>query len=243
MATTTNYSWTTPDDTALVKDGAAAIRTLGSSADTTVKALNPGTTAGDVDYYTAATTKARIAIGTAGQVLTVNSGATAPEWATPASGGMTLLSTTSLTGATTTISSISTAYNVLYGVVYGVTNATGNGKFRLAPNGTTNITQCLINNNATSNSSTSDDYLFLSNQSFDLTRTDADNILSFHIYNYASSANYKSFDVTFSALAAGTYFRGKSVGSINTNTAITSLVFSNSGGNLSTGTVLLYGVK
>jgi hypothetical protein len=41
MATTTNYSWSTPDDTALVKDGAAANRTLGSSADTTVKALNP----------------------------------------------------------------------------------------------------------------------------------------------------------------------------------------------------------
>ncbi len=35
MATTTNYSWTTPDDTDLVKDGAAAIRTLGSSIDTT----------------------------------------------------------------------------------------------------------------------------------------------------------------------------------------------------------------
>ena len=80
MATTTNYSWTTPDDTDLVKDGAAAIRTLGSSADTTVKDLNPGTTAGDIDYYTSSTAKARIAIGTAGQVLQVNAGATAPEW-------------------------------------------------------------------------------------------------------------------------------------------------------------------
>jgi hypothetical protein len=29
MATTTNYGWETPDDTDLVKDGAAAIRTLG----------------------------------------------------------------------------------------------------------------------------------------------------------------------------------------------------------------------
>jgi hypothetical protein len=36
MATTTNYNWATPDDTDLVKDGASAIRTLGSSADTTV---------------------------------------------------------------------------------------------------------------------------------------------------------------------------------------------------------------
>jgi hypothetical protein len=84
MATTTNYSWTTPDDTDLVKDGAAAIRTLGSSADTTVKALNPGTTAGDIDYYTSSTAKARVAIGTAGQVLKVNAGGTAPEWGTTA---------------------------------------------------------------------------------------------------------------------------------------------------------------
>jgi hypothetical protein len=36
MATTTNYSWTTPNDTDLVKDGAAAIRTLGSAIDSTV---------------------------------------------------------------------------------------------------------------------------------------------------------------------------------------------------------------
>ena len=37
MATTTNFSWSTPDDTALVKNGASAIRTLGSSADSTVQ--------------------------------------------------------------------------------------------------------------------------------------------------------------------------------------------------------------
>ena len=37
MATTTNYGWTTPDDTALVKDGASAIRSLGTSVDTTTK--------------------------------------------------------------------------------------------------------------------------------------------------------------------------------------------------------------
>jgi hypothetical protein len=84
MPNTTNYNWATPADTDLVKDGAAAIRTLGSSADTTVKNLNPGTTAGDIDYYTSSTAKARVAIGTAGQVLRVNSGGTAPEWATTA---------------------------------------------------------------------------------------------------------------------------------------------------------------
>jgi len=87
MATTTNYSWSTPDDTDLVKDGAAAIRTLGSSIDTTTKALNPSTTLGDIEYRSAtADTNTRLALGTAGQVLQVNSGATAPEWATPAGG-------------------------------------------------------------------------------------------------------------------------------------------------------------
>ena len=37
MATTTNFNWPTPDDTALDKNGASAIRTLGSSADSTVQ--------------------------------------------------------------------------------------------------------------------------------------------------------------------------------------------------------------
>ena len=82
MATTTNYGWTTPDDTALVKDGAAAIRTLGSSVDTTTKNLNPETTLGDIAYRSStANVNTRLALGTAGQVLKVNSGATAPEWA------------------------------------------------------------------------------------------------------------------------------------------------------------------
>ena len=85
MATTTNYGWDTPDDTDLVKDGAAAIRTLGSSIDTTTKNLNPETTLGDLAYRSAtANVKTRLALGTAGQVLRVNSGGNAPEWATTA---------------------------------------------------------------------------------------------------------------------------------------------------------------
>lgn len=43
MATTTNFSWETPDDTDLVKDGAAAIRTLGNSIDTSFVDLKGGT--------------------------------------------------------------------------------------------------------------------------------------------------------------------------------------------------------
>jgi hypothetical protein len=111
MATTTNYSWTTPDDTALVKDGAAAIRTLGSSIDTTTKNLNPSTTLGDIEYRSStANTNTRLGIGSTGNVLTVAGGV--PTWAAPAGGGSnwSLLNAggTALTGASTiTVSGIS----------------------------------------------------------------------------------------------------------------------------------------
>jgi hypothetical protein len=48
---------------------------------------NPMTTTGDVIYSSSGSTPARLGIGTAGQVLQVNSGATAPEWATPGGAG------------------------------------------------------------------------------------------------------------------------------------------------------------
>jgi hypothetical protein len=53
---------------------------------TAVSVANGGTnlssyTAGDLIYATGATTLAKLGIGTANQVLTVNAGATAPEWA------------------------------------------------------------------------------------------------------------------------------------------------------------------
>jgi hypothetical protein len=42
MANTTNFNWETPDDTDLVKDGAAAIRTLGNGIDTSFVDLKGG---------------------------------------------------------------------------------------------------------------------------------------------------------------------------------------------------------
>jgi hypothetical protein len=129
MATTTNYGWETPDDTDLVKDGAAAIRTLGSSVDTTTKALNPSTTLGDVEYRSStANTNTRLGIGSTGQVLTVTGGV--PVWATPAGAtpNYTLINTggTTLSGAgTVTISGIS-GKNDLYIFIAGVTGGDGN---------------------------------------------------------------------------------------------------------------------
>jgi len=102
MATTTNYGWTTPDDTALVKDGASAIRSLGTSVDTTTKNLNPSTTLGDIEYRSStANTNTRLGIGSTGNVLTVSGGV--PVWSAPAGGGKVLQVIYGSTNTSTTI--------------------------------------------------------------------------------------------------------------------------------------------
>ena len=103
MATTTNFGWETPDDTDLVKDGAAAMRTLGNSIDTSFVDLKGVTTnqvlaknsntdldfkwvadasgipatiidaKGDLIAGTAADTADRLAVGTNNHVLTADS--------------------------------------------------------------------------------------------------------------------------------------------------------------------------
>jgi hypothetical protein len=250
MATTTNYSWTTPDDTDLVKDGAAAIRTLGSSVDTTTKALNPSTTLGDIEYRSStANTNTRLGIGTTGQILTVAGGV--PSWATPAAGGgMTLLSTTSLSGATTTISGIVGGYKSLVAYIYGVTNATADGDFRIAPNATNNITGFTGHygdtgaNNDTFVQGTLG-YLFANYGPYNVNRTNSNNFWKLEIPQYTDAVNSKSFFL-FGQFRKGTVANDAWIqvnGLFGTTSAITSLEFSNSGGNLSTGTVLLYGVN
>jgi hypothetical protein len=250
MATTTNYGWTTPDDTALVKDGALAIRTLGSSVDSTVFAnANAGINKtivdakGDLIAATAADTVDRLAVGSNDQVLTADSTtATGMKWAPVASGGMTLLSTTSLSGATVTISSISQSYTNLLIFVSGVTSASGTGFLRIAPNATTNIT---VGAGVQFNSSAFNDindYLTLSQPMFN---SDSVNSFACTIFNYSSTSVNKPFNVAAGYRESGnSFYAGRNTaGYIRTTSAISSLVFSNSQANLSTGTVLIYGVR
>ena len=256
MATTTNYGWTTPDDTALVKDGASAIRTLGSSIDSTLKtqidAQIPDsllTTKGDLIAATGASTPARLGVGSNGQVLTADStAASGVAWATAASGGMTLLSTTTLSGATTTINSISGSYTRLFGVIQNITNS-ANCWIRLAANGTTNIGYVVQMGNYNASVQTrAADYLHLS---FNTTSADmlnassGDNTFTFNIDNYASSTGRKPFETYggYYASGWGDVVPHAALGYIKTTSAITSLVFSPSTGTFSGGTVLLYGVK
>lgn len=124
MATTTNYGWTTPDDTALVKDGASAIRSLGSSVDSTVKNLNPETTLGDISYRSStANTNTRLAIGTNGQVLTVSGGV--PTWATAAGGGglVKIATNTFTTASSTSFNNVFTSTYKNYKILFNATTA------------------------------------------------------------------------------------------------------------------------
>ena len=119
----------------------------GTSGDVTVtnSMATTITTAGDLIYGTGSGTFTRRAIGTANQVLAVNSGATAPEWVTPTSGGMTLLSTTTLSGTTTTVSITPTGYNYLYFTINKMGFAGGGTELRTRLNGTTSANYCYNN--------------------------------------------------------------------------------------------------
>jgi len=76
------------------------------------------------DLFTWDTGNQRLAIGANNTVLTADSTmATGLKWATPSSGGMTLLSTTTLSGASTSISITSTGYNMLQVQITGVTSS------------------------------------------------------------------------------------------------------------------------
>jgi hypothetical protein len=241
---TTNYGFVLPSPTDLVTDLPADFDVALQGVDTRLKALQPGTTLGDLAYSSAtANTNTRLAVGANGTYLTVTAGV--PAWGAISAGGMTLLSTTSLSGATTTISSIDQSYNTLMLEVFGVTNATGDGKLRIAPNGSTSITTLFGTNTNTSVSMGPNEYIYLNAFDIPLKRTDADNSFFVQINNYKSTTSYKPVIVAgvYYAAYAFTQFCTSLGGGIQTNSAITSLVFSNAGGNLSTGTVRLYGVK
>jgi hypothetical protein len=248
MATTTNYGWTTPDDTALVKDGAAAIRTLGSSVDTTTKNLNPETTLGDIAYRSStANVKTRLGLGTALQLLQVNSGATAPEWATINTGGMTLLSTTNLSGASTSITSISGIYTNLF-IIINDWYANAASYF---------IPQIQFNADTGANydhggfryrgGSAINDVTGYSDSRFAImavSNTAANNLTFITIPNYSSTDTNKQY-ITSGSYKTNTGDLGidSIVGRWKNDAAITSIQIKTDDGTWQAGTIKIYGVK
>ena len=238
MATTTNYSWTTPDDTALVKDGASAIRTLGSSVDTTTKALNPSTTLGDIEYRSStANTNTRLGIGTSGQYLTVSGGV--PAWGAISAGGITLLSTTTLSGASTTVSSIDQTYTNLY-VVMSDFYTSGGAQWTIKPNGTNNIGRNVLG--AGANLGTLVDNANILSPGIGTATSFVDSVAYLDVVNYANTSITKPVNWYGNATGGGSGAWMAS-GSFQTSSAISSLVFAPASGTWSGGSVRIYGVK
>jgi hypothetical protein len=199
---------------------------------------------GDIIAATAADTPARLAVGTNGQLLSADSTtATGLAWtAAPSSGGMTLISTTTMSGTSVTLSSIPGTYNDLIFVVSGVTNSSGDSQLYVSPNNNGGVTDN-IGVLATSVWRNQNDAITLWGSSSSL-RTNSNNIAALRISNYASTTTFKAFQYS------GFFVNGSSQnqpvmggGAFRDTTAITSLVFAASGTTFNSGTILLYGVK
>jgi hypothetical protein len=253
MATTTNYGWTTPDDTALVKDGAAAIRTLGSSIDTTLKtqidAQIPDsllTTKGDIIAATGASTPSRLGVGTNGQALIADStAATGMKWDTPSAGGMTLISTTTLSGASVTLSSIPSTYVNLVVIIQNLRPASDQEQFKMRFNADSTATRHYSVNGLSANNIPFDSNDATVTPTLD--NTVAQGLIYMDIPSYANTTTWKMFRaqsfVNNATTATSMNSFNLSTGFYNQTSAISSLQFLMSSGNFTSGTVLLYGVK
>jgi hypothetical protein len=249
MATTTNYSWTTPDDTALVKDGAAAIRSLGTAIDSTVF-TNAGAAIaktivdakGDIIAATAADTVSRLAVGANDTVLTADSTAgTGLKWAAVNASSITLLTTTNLSSTSTTVSGISGAYtDLIIRVDAPSVTATGDTMiFRL--NGQTGSVYDFISINTTSTtwSATASTRFSMTG----ITSTIAANTKYFQIYirDYANASTKKGVEVFGQDDSTKTVFI---IGNLNVAGAITSVTIAdNNNDTFDGGTIKIYGVK
>jgi hypothetical protein len=197
---------------------------------------------GDLVVGNATNDAAVLGVGANGTVLTAASGeATGLQWATPSSGGMTLLSTTTLSGASTTISSISGSYKNLYAIIFGVTNATANGLFYMYANASASFAYYRIDDTKALTQSNNDFVYF--NQTSNITRTNADTTFMFTINEYSNTNVSRKPINYFSFYEDSTPRLNQGWGVFKSSSAINELTFFQSGGNFSTGTVLLYGVK
>ena len=207
-------------------------------------AVSPLTTKGDL--YTFSTSDARLGVGANGTVLTAASGeATGLQWATPAGGGLTLLSTTSLTGTSVTLSSISQDYIHLFLRIVEMYGSGADTRATLSINNdndehsmglfgveissataTGHDNQSHVQLGRVGNSST------LANKHFSST----------FIYNYTSTLP-RNIVADAVGVQGGSKWYQHCTGIYYGTSACTSLVIGNQGTSISGGTAYLYGVK
>ena len=198
--------------------------------------------------------------GTSGQVLTSQGNSSAPTWATPSSGGMTLLHTMNINmGANTVSQSLSlTGYIKLMGLVTSLSRSGGVNDTWFGFNGNNSsgdyswVRSYLDNSNDTSTnrSGTSTGYAygsvgpgFFINLAGIAAADDANIDAEFTVHNLQESGR-KIFTMTSRSFLTRNIVIDTR-GSINTTSAITSFEInvSNSSSRLTGGTIKLYGVK
>lgn len=202
---------------------------------------------GDLIAATAADTPARIAVGANDTVLTADSStATGLKWAAPSSGGMTLISTTTLTGSSVTLSSIPQTYNDLKIVIRNY-RPVSDSFMRCRINGITTssyFTNDALNGYYSSNDMAGETFLNFTSQYNGDNSTNA-NLTILKFDDYTNTTTFK--------IGTSNYYKEGSNGTDKWGTfsslyffdtgAISSIVFSNGTGDFTSGTVLLYGVK
>jgi len=228
-----------PVSTDLVTDLPADFEVFGQAVDTQLKALNPSTTLGDIEYRSAtANTNTRLGIGTTGQVLTVSGGV--PAWSTISAGGMTLLSTTSLSGSSVTVSSISQSYTDLVVIVNSISNAS-EAVYYAKINNTGNFAGTGADTGAVR---TYDGDIRLHGSGYALSSGTYPNSACITIKNYSSTSLYKPvlnfFGANYSGYGPSGGVQG---GHWRDTSAVTSMVISLNTGTFTAGSVQIYGVK
>ena len=202
------------------------------------------TTAGDLIKGTGSGTFDRLGIGSTGQVLTVASGA--PSWATPAGGGgMTLLSTTTLSGTSVTISSISGSYKHLLLLGKDLYSSASAEKLWLRCNGDTgsvysNISIRTIGTTLEGGFDLSGVFYPLVDRMQTATTIDKLGSFALWLYRYTDTDTVNLFGNAYGNNGTSPYCDTK-VGRYDGTAAITSLTVASS--STMYGTVYLYGVS
>jgi len=197
------------------------------------------TTTGDIYYASGANTPARLGIGSTGNVLTVASGI--PSWAAPAGGGgMTLINTggTTLSGSTTTISSIPGTYKNLQLIIRNFKPATDLAYLQFRMNGDTSGKYWLDPN---ASAITPSDTAF--RLSPGQKNTNDNGLTIVDIYDYAGTT-WKILPIWSITNASSTTLNtSTNLGIYIGTSAITSIGILCSTGNHTSGTAYLYGVS
>jgi len=202
---------------------------------------------GDLVVGNATNDSGVLSVGANDTVLTADSStATGLKWATPAAGGMTLLSTTSLTtGSTYSLTSISQDYIDLRLVIKGYTGTNNFDDLTIRVNSDTGTSYQYQNIGVMDEGSFSPSTtaLRLLNNSKNNSTDSARGFVTIQIPNYTFTG-YKQFDIK-----TLNYYEGDGpskfwlAGFWTGNAAITSIQINSPDGNFTAGTAYLYGVK